>query len=164
MAVKHGACAIAVEVAVEAEAVMPEETSQAVTVALYDRLTTDATLKATLGGTVRLHLVMAPQDADMPYLVHRLDLNGELFLGTNTYLLDLWDYNESPERLLEALDRIKVLLHEWGVATASSEIGAGRMEWFSGAFIPTDGERVWHYATQWSIRFGAVRDRASIVG
>jgi hypothetical protein len=138
------------------------ETQQAVIISLYTRLTGDATLEAALGA-VDLYFVMAPQDPEMPYMVHRLDLNGDLFHGTNTYLLDLWDYYETPDRVNSALDRIKQLLHGWRFTTASGE-AVGLVEWFSGAFIPSDGEKVWHMATQWVIRFVAAQDVTNIVG
>ncbi len=142
---------------------MAVETGQAVTTAIWARLTADATLKSTLGGTVNLYRVMAPQDPTMPYLVHRLSSSGDAFHSTHTYLLDIWDYAETPARVDSAADRIRILLHEWRFTTAASE-ASGLMEWFSGGYIPTDAERVWHFATQWSVRLVAGRDITSIVG
>ena len=144
---------------------MAVETGQAVRAAIYTRVTGDATIKSVYGqsGTVFMYRVMAPQDPAFPYLVDRVSLDGDLFYGTHTYMLDLWDYNESPTRIDSAVDRLKVLLHEWTFTTASDE-AVGFMEWFSGGYIPTDAEKVWHYATQWSMRFGAARDTTNIVG
>lgn len=142
---------------------MGRETGQAIIVAFHNRITTDPTMKSELGDPIRLYRVMAPEDPVMPYLVHRYEAPG-VFLLTATYLLDLWDYNESPARIDSAVDRLKILLHEWQVTTGDDEIGGSVVEWFTGGYIPTDGANVWHYATQWSVRFGAMRDRTNILG
>lgn len=142
---------------------MAVEVGQAVTTAIWTRLTADATLKSTLGGTVYLYRVMAPQDPTMPYGVHRFSMGGDLFHGTHTYLLDWWDYAETPARIDSAVDRTKALLHEWRFTTAANE-AVGLLSWFSGGLIPTDAEKVWHMATQWSVRLGACRDITAVVG
>jgi hypothetical protein len=138
------------------------ETGQAVTTAIWTRLTTDAALQAALGGSVSLYRVMAPQDPAMPYGVQRL-ASRDAFHGTHTYLLDWWDYGETPERVDLAVDRTKILLHEWRFVTAYGE-AEGLLSFFSGGYIPTDNEKVFHYATQWDIRFVACRDVTNIVG
>ena len=142
---------------------MAVETGQAIIVTFYNRITSDTTLKSVLSNPVRLYRVMAPEDPVMPYLVHRYEAAG-IFLSTATYLLDLWDYNEAPTRIDLAVDRLKILLHEWQVGTDDSEVGGCVVEWFSGGYIPTDAANVWHYATQWAIRVGAMRDRTNILG
>ena len=144
---------------------MAVETGQAVRAAIYTRVTGDATIKSVYGqsGTVYMYRIMAPQNPAFPYLVDRLSIGGDLLHGTHTYLLDLWDYNESPTRIDSAVDRLKILLHEWRFTTASDE-AQGVMEWFSGGYIPTDAPKVWHYATQWTLRLGAARDITNIVG
>ena len=142
---------------------MAVETGQAIITYMWTRITTDATLKSVLGTPVPVYRIMASQDAAMPYLVHRFEARG-VFLATHSYLLDLWDSNNSPTRIDSAVDRLKILLHEWQIETGDNEIGGGVMEWFSGGYIPTDAESVWHYATMWSVRFGAARDRTNILG
>ena len=143
---------------------MAVETGQAVTSAIWTRLTTDATLMSALGGTVDLYRVMAPQDPTMPYGVHRLIMGDNVFHGTHTYFLDWWDYNETPERLDLAVDRATVLLHEWRFATAANE-ASGLIERFPGGcgYIPTDAEQVWHYSSMWYVRIVAARDITAIV-
>jgi hypothetical protein len=133
---------------------MAVETGQAVTTAIWARLTTDA--------SVSLYRVMAPQDPAMPYGVQRL-ASRDAFHGTHTYFLDWWDYGETPERVDLAVDRTKILLHEWRFVTAYGE-AEGLLSFFSGGYIPTDNEKVFHYATQWDIRFVACRDVTNIVG
>jgi len=147
---------------------MADETGLAITRAFYVKITEDATMQTVLGTPVALYRIMAPPDPDMPYLVHRLSLGSPLLHGSHTYLLDVWDCaalanSYSPSRVDAAVDRLKILLHFWRFTTASSEIGAGIMEWFSGGYIPTDANNVFHYATQWTIRFGAARDITNIV-
>jgi hypothetical protein len=137
------------------------ETGQAVTTAIWTRLTTDAALQTALGGSVSLYRVMAPQDPAMPYLVHRAAFRGA-FHDTHTYLLDVWDYNETPTRVDSAVERIRQLLHEWRFTTAANE-ASGLLSWFSGGYIPTDAEQVWHFATQWDVRLVAGQDITAIV-
>ena len=143
---------------------MADETGRAIIIALYTRLTGDATMQSVLGASFGCYHVMAPVDPDPSYLVHRLSLNGDLLHGTHTYLLDLWHYGADSATVDLAIDRIKILLHDYRIATGDSEIGAGIMKWFSGGYIPTDAADVWHYATQWSLRMGAARDISNIVG
>lgn len=138
------------------------ETGQAIITALYTRLTGDTTLKSVLGATFGCYRVMAPVDPDLPYFVHRLDMRGDLLHGTHTYLLDLWYYGADSATVDSAIDRIKILLHAWRFKTASDE-AQGVLEWFSGGYIPTDAADVWHYATQWVIRYEAARDITNIV-
>jgi len=149
------------------------ETGQAVRAAIYNRVTADATMKSVFGqsGTVYMYRVMAPQDSAFPYIVDRLAMSSPLLHGTHTYFLDLWYYGQSPVTVDSAVDRLKILLggaadgvEGWRITTGDSEIGGGIMHWFSGGYIPTDAENVWHYATQWSIRFGAARDISNIIG
>ena len=142
---------------------MADETGRAIIKAFYTKITGDATMKSVLGTPVSLYRIMAPQDPDMPYLVHRLSLGAPLLHGSHTYLLDVWDYNSSPSRVDSAVDRLKVLLHFWRFETASDEIGAGIVKWFSGGYIPTDANNVFHFATQWDVRFGSARDIGNIV-
>ena len=141
------------------------ETGQAIRAAIYNRVTGDATMKSVFGqsGTVYMYRVMAPQDPAFPYLVDRVSFGADFLHGRHTYLLDLWDYYANPTRIDSAVDRLKQLLHEWRFVTNDSE-AHGLMQWFSGGFIPTDAEGVWHYATQWVVWIGAARDITNIVG
>lgn len=140
------------------------ETGQAVCAALWTRVTTDATMKSVFGqsGTVFMYRVMAPKDSAFPYIVDRLSISRELFHGQHTYFLDLWYYGEQPTAVDSAVDRLKILFHEWTFTTATDE-ASGFLEWFGGGYIPTDAEYVWHYATQWDIKFGAPRDISNII-
>ncbi|MCE5190915.1 MAG: DUF3168 domain-containing protein [Actinomycetia bacterium] len=137
---------------------MAVETGQAIIVAIYTRLTTDATLKSLMGGSVSLYRGMAPQDPTFPYLVHRLASAGWPFSST-PYWLDVWTYNESPESMDSMVERIRTLLENWRITTGASEIGAGRMVYLpeGSGEIPTDNEQVWHYSTAWRIRFVGTR-------
>jgi len=140
-----------------------DETGLAIYKAFYTRITSDATMKSVLGTPVYLYrAALTPMDPDMPYLVHRLALGEPMLHGTHAYFLDVWDYGASPSTIDAAVDRLKILLHMWRFVTANNE-ASGVVEWFSGGDIPTDGPGVMHYATQWTIRFGAARDITNIV-
>ena len=143
---------------------MAVETGQAIRAAIYTRLTTDTALKALIAqsGTIHMHRVMAPQDSPFPYLVDRLTAP-RWPLMVVTYFLDLWYYGESPETPDAAIERIRTLLENWRITTGASEVGAGRMLFFSGGYIPSDNDMVWHYATQWTVD-GISKRLTSLVG
>ena len=146
-----------------AEVDVSEETGLAIYKAFYTKITSDATMQGLLGSPMRIYrAVNTPIDPDMPYLVHRLALGEPMLHGTHAYFLDVWDYGATPARIDAAVDRLKILLHEWRFVTANDE-ASGLVEWFSGGDVPTDGPNVMHYATQWTIRFGAARDITNIV-
>jgi len=144
---------------------MADETARAVRIAIYNRVTADATMKSVFGqsSVVFMYRIMAPKDPTFPYLVDRLALTRPLLDTVHSCFLDLWYYGENPETVDQAVDRLKILLHEWTFDTGSSE-ASGFLEWFSGGYIPTDAEKVYHYATQWDVRLGAARDTTNIVG
>ena len=137
------------------------ETGQAIITALWTRITSDATMKSVMGDHVSLYRVMGPADPSMPYFWHRLALNGDMFHSTHSYFLDLWYYGVDSAVPDQAIDRAKILLHEWRFTTANDEAG-GLLSWFSGGYIPTDVSNVWHYAMQFDARFVAGRDVTNI--
>lgn len=152
---------------------MAVETGQATRVAIYNRITEDVTMKSVFGITVgeetlvQLFDIMADPDPEVPYLVDRLELHG-VYKGIHLYYLDLWDSNEdaSPVKINQAIDRLKILLHEWGITTGDDEIDGGVMEAldYGWGWIPTDNKMVLHYATLWAVFFGAKRDITNILG
>jgi len=142
---------------------MAVETGQAIITTLWTRITTDDTLKTLLGTPVSVYRVMASEDPAMPYFWHRLSLNGNLLHGIHTYYLDLWYYGASPVTADAAIDRVKILFHEFGNMTGSDEANI-LLEWFSGGYIPTDAAKVWHFASQWDLWVGAARDITNIIG
>ena len=153
MAVKTASATIGVTASVPATGAMPFYTPLAIAYAIEDRLIADSRLQNTMGSQfTQVFYGMAFQDADLPYMVHRC--NDSMWpMEPVTYFLDFWDYNISPQRIMAAVERVKELLDMWRITTDANEIGAGRMEFFSGALIPSDNEQIWHYATQWTIRF-----------
>jgi hypothetical protein len=145
---------------------MAVETGQAVRAKIYNRVTTDETMKSVFGqsGVIYMYEVQADvDDPAFPYIVDRLLLGKDLLYGTHTYYLDFWDYDKSLVNIKAALDRLKILFHEWTFTTADSE-ASGFLEWFSGGLVPTDQAKVRHLATQWDVKFGAGRDITNIVG
>lgn len=152
---------------------MAVETGQATRVALFNKITEDATIKSVFGITVgeetlvQLFNIMANPDPEFPYMVDRFELRG-IFEGTHLYFLDLWDSNEdaSPVKINQALDRLKILLHELTFTTADDEVIGATVEGldYGWGWIPTDNKLVLHYATMWTVTFGAARDTTNIVG
>ena len=147
----------------QGEVDVSDETGLAISRMTYTRITGDATMKSVLGTPIRMYRsILVPVDPDMPYWVQRVVLNEDLFHGSHVYFLDVWDYGSTPARIDAAVDRLKILLHEWRFVTAGNEVN-GLIKWFSGGEIPTDRVGVMHYATQWTLRIGAARDITNIV-
>ena len=142
---------------------MAVETGQAIIACLAARLKADATLRTLLGTTISVYRIMATEDPVFPYFRHKLTINGNLLHGIHTYYLDLWYDGANPTVSDAAIDRIKILFHEFGTMTGSDEANI-LLEWFSGGYIETDAATVWHYATQWNLWVGAARDITNIVG
>jgi hypothetical protein len=152
---------------------MAEETGQAVRAALFNRITEDATMKSVFGITVgedtlvQLFNIMADPDPEFPYQVDKLELHG-VYKGIHLYFLDLWDTNEdaSPVKINQAIDRLKILLHEWQITSDDDEIAGGLVQAldYGWGWMPTDDKLVLHYATMWAVFFGAKRDITNILG
>ena len=145
------------------------ETGQAIRLAIWTRITTGEEMLEVFShdDLVEIYSIKADKDPPMPYMVDRLVLKG-IYGGTYDYFLDLYDYDieADPSRIHLGLDRLKILLHDWQITTAEDEIGGGVMQAteFGWGFVPTDNDKVMHYATQWVIRCGATRDRTNILG
>ena len=111
-----------------------------------------------------------------------------------TYYLDFWDYNERSTRIYTmikhakaALDRSWIGLFETSPAFLQTyqpmtggyhyavvkpyagepkpDIIIGRLNYNFGDFIPEDTQNIWHYATQWNLRFSrSPKELKSIIG
>lgn len=131
---------------------------------LHGVLTTDATLIAAMGGSVRLYHLWGVEDAVMPYLVHRIDLranDGEWVTRQGTYILDIWSSSDSGAEALAVRDRIVTLFDELPFSTTES---VGVRLWLqTDGFIPESTEDIWHYATQWNLRFARTIEISNIV-
>lgn len=130
---------------------------------LYRRLTGDLEMQTIFGGPVRLYYVWAQTDAQLPYLVHRLE-NGpgeEWPLAEATYYLDLWDYSPNANRILSIRKRVVELL-DWQCFSLP-EAGAVRLERQFDGPIPEDTPQIWHHATQWRVRYYRTAEAAAVL-
>ena len=147
---------------------MAVETGQAILTAIRVRLQADSTLQVAIGKTVAAPASVyrgpdLPNNPVLPYFWHRLAFRSELLHGVHNYFLDLYWYGVDFATPDAAIDRVKVLLHEWRFTTADSE-AQSVLQWFSGDYISTGDPLVMHYATQWVVGIGAARDITNIVG
>jgi hypothetical protein len=131
---------------------------------LYTTLTADTTLKAAMGGTVRLYPVWAEVDAEFPYLVNKLDLRGTEFFPnqTGTYLVDIWSDSTNAEETLAIRKRIVELLDELQFDT--TEAVNGKIWKQTDGFIPETTPGIWHYTIQFNIRFYRKSETGVIIG
>lgn len=121
---------------------------------IYTLLTTDETLKAAMGGTVRLFLTWAKPDAVFPYLVNRIDMG---ILGdwspeaVCTYYLDIWSDSSNAEEILAIRVLIMGLLD--GLIFSTDETTDCHLWIQTDGFVPEVEEGIWHYACQFNLKW-----------
>ena len=130
---------------------------------LWTILTGDTLLKNAMGGTVRLYLTWAEPNARFSYLVHRIDIAPQEFFPMRqaTYYLDLWSYQPKADEILNIRKRIIELLDELSFDT--DEVSATRLWLQTDGFIPEVEQNIWHYATQWNLRYYRKAETLSII-
>ena len=131
-----------------------KDTQRALLEYIYTRLTGDATLKAAMGGTVRLRATWAKPDEEFPYLVQRIEFNSTEFwpIRQGTLYLDVWSDSENYNECLEIRRLIIGLLDEHQFDTASNEAVNCKLWLQTDGMIEEDALNIWHYATQWNLR------------
>lgn len=131
--------------------------------ALYDILTTDASLKAAMGGTVRLYPVQATPDTVMPYMVHRLDISGgEPFpLRDGTYVIDIFSDSATIDEIT-AIRRLVIGLVDERIVT-TADIQSARLWLQTDGFVQELEEGVWHYVLQLNVRWYRKGEAAAIL-
>jgi len=144
------------------------DTNQAIITAIYTILTGDTgtgSLTAIMG-TVALYLIMAQENAPMPYLVHSLSIadGGTLGIRSAVYKLDLWDYSPTATRIFQMRDRIIYLLDEKRLQPPDSEFGAARMVLDLDEPMETDADDVWRYHLRFDITYERVREILAVIG
>jgi hypothetical protein len=121
---------------------------------IYTHLTTDATLKSRMGGSVRLYLTWAPAEASFPYLVHRLDLSRIADWSPKyriAYLLDIWSYSTNADEIFDIREQIMNLLDNYSGTTSD-----GIFYWMwkqTAGLVPETAEGIWHYNCQLNLRY-----------
>lgn len=121
---------------------------------IYDKLTTDDSLKAAMGGTVRLELTWAKPDTEFPYLVHRIDIGVDPFWPGRraVYYLDIWSDSPSAFNEITPIRKIIIeLLDELEFST--DEIDRADFYLQFDAFIPEIEQGIWHYALMFNLNY-----------
>lgn len=121
---------------------------------IYTTLTDDATLKAAMGGTVRLSLTWAPPDETFPYLVHRIDLTGWSVdhspLRRGTYIIDIWSDSTNANEIFAIRKEVMRLLN--GLQFTTAEVDMAMLWLQTDGFIPEATQNIWHYTMQFNVR------------
>ena len=130
---------------------------------IYDRLTTDATLKSACGGTVRLYPVQASPDTEFPFMVHRFD-GGQLEpfpMRETTYYLDIFSNTDNVTEVLSIRQRIMTLIDQYSFST--TEVQSARMWLQTDGFVGDIEDGIWHYTLQFNMRFYRKSEIAAIL-
>ena len=146
------------------------DTQSAIRYAVWYRLTQDDKLKQLFSGQVPLHLVWAPKDAPLPYMVHRFQNDRvDTIVKNGRWYLDFWDYNPNAERIYAIAGRAIELME--GAVLGLVDSGSGYV-WVCQAVQDAPGVcwwqqeffcspmamcrrtlQAWHYASTWNVRF-----------
>ena len=132
---------------------------------VYNLLTTDDTLKAAMGGTVRLYLTWAQTDCAFPYLVHRIDIRkepGTHVIRKAAYYLDIWSDSPNADEILLIRERLIQVLDELNFST--DDVSQAHIEILSDGFIPETEQGIYHYATMWDLIFRRDSEATAIEG
>lgn len=143
---------------------MTVDTQKSLLTYLWNLLTGDTDLKAAMGGTVRCYLTWAKPDAEFPYLVNRLDIAPQepWPMRQATYYLDIWSDSPNADEILAIRKIIIELLDE--LEPATDEVAAARLWLQTEGFIPESEQGIWHYATQWNLRYYRAAETSAIIG
>ena len=144
---------------------MTLDTQKSLLTHIWTLLTDDATLKAAMGGTVRCYLAWAEEDAEFPYLVHRIDIRrepGTHVIQRGTYYLDIWSDSPNADEILSIRQRLIQILDE--LIFSTDDVARVHMEIMSDGFIPETEQGIWHYATLWDCIFRRDAEATSIEG
>jgi len=132
---------------------MAIDTEKSIIDYIYNLLTTDISLKATMGGTARLYYTWAKPDATFPYLVHRLENIANDFypICTARYYLDIWSDSTNAQEALSIRKRIIELLDEIEFSTTEADravfcLKINRLE-------PEAEQDIWHYAFEFNLDY-----------
>ena len=141
------------------------DTQKSMLTYLWTRLTSDTSLQATMGGTVRCYLTWAKPDAEFPYLVHRIEFMrepGTHVIQRASYYLDAWSDSPDADEILAIRERLIQLLDE--LVFSTTEIGMTHIEIVSARDLPESEQDIWHQATLWEIVLRRDAEAVSIEG
>jgi hypothetical protein len=129
------------------------DTQQSILTYINDLLTLDADMQALCGGDVRLFPVWATPDAEMPYLVHRMDMraSGDVYpMRQAALIVDAWSYSPNAEEVTNIRQRVLALLDHLDFST--DEVSHCRVDLQTDGFVPEEAQGIWHYTMQFDCR------------
>lgn len=133
---------------------MTVDIQESLLTSIYNTLTTDNTLKAAMGGTVRLMPIMATPDSEFPYLVHRIHMAKLADWSPqdhDTYYLDIWSDSPRAEEVLDIRMIIMGLLD--GLDSSTSETTEFYLWRQTDGFVPEIEQGICHYACQFNLKW-----------
>ena len=143
--------------------------------ATYSIITGDSVLQNIMNG-VRLRYDWAQKDETFPYLIHRFSL-GSLepwALRNGTYFINIWDYADTADRILQIRDRLIFLLDErlfsiddngepTQLTAAERVIDAVRFYLDTDQPVDELEQNIWRHHLTFSVRFGRSKEVRDIL-
>lgn len=131
-------------------------------------LTSDATLQAAMGGTVRLYPDWAVDDATWPFLVHKFDFRATEFFPilNGSYTIDLWSDTDTLAEILAMRDRIMTLLDEktWDIQDGGIDQVTVFRIWLQGSTpVAEPMPGIHHRVILFNIRFYRTKETSNLL-
>lgn len=140
-----------------------KETQAPLTVLIRDRIIDDTQLSQIVDR--RVYDTWADKDSEFPYIVFRVEStfnnNGKI-VNNSTMYIDLWDYNESQENILEMRGHIIRLFDEW--KEKIEDITAVRFSIQTSGNVPENENNIWHHTMQFNARYDRKVEISQIIG
>jgi hypothetical protein len=113
---------------------------------------------------VRCYLAWGKTDAELPYLVHRLEIRETDFwpIREATYTIDAWSASNTADEITAIR---KAVIEELDHKTFdTTEADRCRVNLFSDGFVPEPEEGIWHINMVFNIRLYRKGEVAAIIG
>ena len=132
---------------------MAIDTEKSIIDYIFNRLTTDTSLKTIMGGDVRLYREWAEPDAAFPYLVHRLENIADDFypICAAQYYLDIWSDSTNANETSSIRKRIIELLDEIEFSTTEADRAVFCLK--RNGMEPIPAQDIWHYAFEFNLDY-----------
>lgn len=139
------------------------DTVAAIMAKVWTTITEDDEMQDICGGEVRLTPVWAQPDSPFPYLVYRLThaVQEPWAVANGVLTIDVWDYGQTHDRLMQLRGRIIELLDRERFEVA--EAGVVRVGLTFDQSITEETQYIWRRTMDFNLRFTRNRDIGAIV-
>ena len=112
----------------------------------------------------RVYDTWADKDSEMPYITFRLENNYDPdgLIARGTLYIDIWDYSQTQQRMLEIRGHILRLFDRQKVSLDG--IRCARFFLQTSGNIAEETQNIWHHALQFNVRYDRKVELQNIYG